>query len=110
MSKVNMGWCQTEIKGVQCTEIDWCVEIEDVCETEGMTDKEVDDAISGIEANLPTKKYYPLETPTNDMEAVKEFVNGLADKLSDDYGWLINAFNYKLIGVDGKEYEFWHGN
>lgn len=30
MSKVNMGWCKTEIKGVQCTEIDWCVEIEDV--------------------------------------------------------------------------------
>ena len=105
-----MGWCQTEIKGVQCTDIDWCVEIEDVCDTESMTDKEIDDAIEEIEANLPSRKYYALETPTNDLEAVQSFVNSLADKLSDDYGWLINAFNYKLIGVDDKEYEFWHRN
>lgn len=110
MAKVNMSWCKTEIKGVKCTEIDWCVEIEDVYDTDEMTGEEIDAAIEEIEADLPTEKYYPLPQTTNDLEVVKEFVNGLADKLSDDYGWLINAFNYKLIGVDDKEYEFWHRN
>ena len=106
MEKVNMSLCKTEIKGVKCTEIDWCVEIEDVYDTDEMTGEEIDAEIEEIEANLPTEKYYPLPQITNDLEVVKEFVNGLADKLSDDYGWLINSFNYKLIGVDDKEYEF----
>lgn len=110
MAKVNMGWCKTEIKCVKCTEINWCVEIEDVYDTDEMTDEEIYAAIEEIEESLPTEKYYPLPQATNDLEVVKEFVNGLADKLSDDYGWLINAFNYKLIGVDDKEYEFWHRN
>lgn len=101
---------RTPIKCVRCTEIDWCVEPTDVPNFEEKTDEEIEKAIEEIEATLPKEELYPLPQITSDGIIISEFVSGLDEKMSNEYGFLIKAFNYELIGIDGKSYEFFHGN
>lgn len=96
-----------EIKGLKCTEISWCVEPSDVDGLwDGSNEEEIETAIEEIVSTLPVEKYFPLPIKTCDVESVNDFVNGISDKLSDEYGFLVYGLNYCLIGADGKEHEF----
>lgn len=71
---------------IKVTDIDWCVEEEDVyemfdCEP---TDEQVEEKILEIKNALP-------------KEAVVEVddLDEIADALSDEFGWLVNDFEYK---------------
>jgi hypothetical protein len=105
MKKVSINSRGIKIKGIKCTEIEWCVEAEDVIDTEGMTEEEIDKAVEDIEAELPEEVYVPLDEATSDLVVVSDFIEEkLTDTLSDKYGWLVVGYNYKLIGEDDKEY------
>ena len=83
------------IKGVKCTEIDWCIDPSDIgCD-------EFDEAaVEAVEDTLPKEEYYPLPHISDDSEYVQGFVISLADKMSDEYGYLVNSFNYHFVYAD----------
>jgi hypothetical protein len=108
--RINSSATNVPIKGVKCTEIHWCIDSSDVPDADNMTEEEVEKAIDEIEATLPECEYFPLPHFTIDYNEVKEFVRSLDERMSNKYGYLLYSFNYKLIGIDGEEYEFWHRN
>lgn len=102
----------TPIRGIQVTCIDWCVEPSDVdmdFDDEDIEyNEKVEKAIEEVEAVLPKEKFFKFET--NNIQDITDKINGLADELSDEYGFLVNSFNYNYVGVDGKSYEKYHHN
>jgi len=102
----------TPIGGIQVTCIDWCVEPSDVDmefdDEDVEYNEKVEKAIEEIEAGLPKEKFF--EFVTNNIQAITDKINGLADELSDEYGFLVNSFKYDYVGVDGKPYEKWPRN
>ena len=102
----------TPIGGIQVTCIDWCVEPSDVDmdfdDEDVEYNEKVEKAIEEVEAGLPKEKFFKFET--NNIQDITDKINGLADELSDEYGFLVNGFNYDYVGVDGKPYEKWPRN
>lgn len=102
----------TPIGGIQVTCIDWCVELSDVDmefdDEDVEYNEKVEKAIEEVEAGLPKEKFF--EFVTNNIQDITDKINGLADELSDEYGFLVNGFNYNYVGVDGKPYEKWPRN
>ena len=93
-----------KLAGIRITDIDWCVEDEDViAEVYGWEDvDEIDDAaieekIEEIRAELPTEEFIPANK--QNLGAV---LDDASDWLSDKYGWLVNSFNYNLVDDKGK--------
>lgn len=102
----------TPIGGIQVTCIDWCIEPSDVDmdfdDEDVEYNEKVEKAIEEVEAGLPKDKFFKFET--NNIQAITDKISGLADELSDEYGFLVNSFNYNYVGVDGKPYKKWPHN
>lgn len=97
---------KTTIVGIKATEIDWCVDIDDIpfhYDNEEEHEEEIEAAIEEIESGLPNEEFIPFVN--DDIDEICQKVSTIADILSDKYGFLVNAFNYHLIGEDGNEYE-----
>ena len=71
---------------LKITNINWCVEEEDVIDLfeDEPTQKEINDEIKKIKKSLP-------KTATVEVDDEEE----IADALSDEYGWLVESFDYK---------------
>ena len=72
---------------IQCYDIDWDID-----------DEEYED----VEINLPTEVLFELENEDDIEEYLESKENGdeddfLSDKLSDEYGFCVNSFEYKEI-------------
>lgn len=87
-----------KLAGIKITDIDWCVEDEDVWnEFDNQTDDEIKAEIEEIKAGLPTEEFIP----TNKQNLADDLIL-LSDKLTDKYGWLVTSFNYNLVDDEGK--------
>ena len=98
-----------KIKGIRITNIDWCVEEEDVMDCyewwsriDEVGDEEMNAAIEKIKSELPTEDFIPI-LPQDDQSIIEFKIADIADWLSDKYGWLVNSYAYSLIDTDGAE-------
>lgn len=92
-----------KLAGIRITNIDWCVEDEDVIqdlygddEDFEANEENVRNVIDSIKRDLPTEEWMPTNKQrlANDLALV-------ADWLSDKYGWLVNSFNYNIVDENG---------
>lgn len=93
-----------KLAGIRITNIDWCVEDEDVItelydweDVNEIDDDVIKEKIEEIRAGLPTEEFIPANK--QNLGAV---LNDVSDWLSDKYGWLVNSFSYNLVDDGGK--------
>ena len=88
----------TMISGIQVSCIDWCIEPSDVdidFDDEDIDNEKVEKAIEEIQDCLPKEKFFPIKT--NVIQEIKNKIDSLADELSNEYGFLVNSFNYNIL-------------
>ena len=75
---------------VRVKNIDWCIEEEDVMDGFDYepTQEEVQQAIDGIKADLPTDCI--IDVDGDDFYDDRD--EAVCEALSDQYGWLVNSF------------------
>ena len=77
------------------TSIDYDVEEQDLNEVwleEIKWEQElIDKKIEEIKSKLPQQIYFEVECELEDLEDV------ICDNISDETGWLVNSFDYKII-------------
>lgn len=93
-----------KLAGIKITDIDWCVEDEDVISEiygwEGLDeigDDVINEKIEEIRAGLPTEEFIPVN-----KQNLAATLDDASDWLSDKYGWLVTSFNYNLVDDEGK--------
>lgn len=87
-----------KLAGIRITNIDWCIEEEDVWNDYGnQTDDETKAEIEEIKAGLPKEVFIEA-----DKDSLPDTLAGVPDILSDQCGWLVNSFDYNLVDMDGK--------
>jgi len=69
------------------TNIEWCVEDEDIYGADELTDYELDCKIDEIIKSLPTIVSVPIDEELDIQEQINDY-------LSDKYGWLVESYNY----------------
>lgn len=81
---------------VECTNIKWAVEAEDVCDNlpENATDEDIEKEIAFVKQDLPDVVVLTLD---NDWANKAEEEEIISTALSNAIGWLHEGFEYKII-------------
>ena len=81
---------------VECTNIKWAVEAEDVCDNlpENATDEDIEKEIAFVKQDLPDVVVLTLDDDWADEDEEQDII---AAALSDATGWLHEGFEYKII-------------
>ena len=73
---------------VETTQIDYCVEDEDVCDY--VNEDQIDAEIERIKSSLPQRLELEIECEPEDLDDM------VCDAIGEETGWLVNSFDYKF--------------
>lgn len=81
---------------VECTNIKWAVEAEDVCDNlpENATDEDIEKEIAFVKQDLPDVVVLTLDNDWANKDEEEEIIS---TALSNAIGWLHEGFEYKII-------------
>jgi len=86
----------TTLFKVKTTEIDYCVEDEDVIDyvDDPDDDEEIENKIDEIKNGLPQELELEIECDPEDLEDM------VCDAISEETGWLVNSFSFDIISQE----------